>query len=61
LFVGAAIYFWTPYKRLLPSLRMFSPLDRLKALLLVPLIRITGDIAKMIGYPVGVLWRWRSR
>jgi len=61
LFLGAAIYLWTPYKRLLPSLPMLSPLDRVKALLLVPLIRITGDIAKMAGYPVGVLWRWRSR
>lgn len=61
LFLGAAIYLWTPYKRLLPLLRNRSPLDRVKALLLVPLIRITGDVAKMAGYPVGVLWRWRSR
>ena len=61
LFLGAAAYLWAPYKRLLPSLRMLSPLDRVKALLLVPLIRVTGDIAKMVGYPVGVLWRWRSR
>lgn len=61
LFLGAAIYLWTPYKRLLPSLRTRSPLDRVKALLLVPLIRATGDVAKMAGYPVGVLWRWRSR
>jgi len=61
LFLGAAIYLWTPYRRLLSLLRMLSPLDRLKALLLVPLIRITGDIAKMAGYPVGVLWRWRAR
>jgi len=61
LFLGAAIYLWRPYERLLPSLHMLSPLDRVKALLLVPLIRITGDIAKMAGYPVGVLWRRRSR
>ncbi len=61
LLLGAAIYLWTPYKRLLPLLPMLSPLDKLKALLLVPLIRIIGDIAKMAGYPVGVLWRWRSR
>jgi len=61
LFLGAAIYLWTPCKRLFPMLRVLSPLDKVKALLLVPLIRITGDIAKMAGYPVGVLWRWRSR
>ena len=61
LFVGATIYLRTPYKRLFPLLPILSPLDKLKALLLVPLIRVTGDIAKMAGYPVGVLWRWKSR
>jgi len=61
LFLGAAIYLWTPYKRLLPLLPTLNPLDRVKALLLVPLIRVAGDIAKMAGYPVGVLWRWRPR
>jgi hypothetical protein len=25
----------------------------------LPAIRVVGDIAKMIGYPVG--WRWRLR
>jgi hypothetical protein len=32
-------------------------LEKLQAILWVPVIRITGDIAKMIGYPVG--WQWR--
>jgi hypothetical protein len=32
------------------------PLDRLKAALWVPIIRVTGDLAKMIGYPVGLCW-----
>lgn len=27
----------------------------------VLLIRTVGDMAKMLGYPVGVLWRWQSR
>jgi hypothetical protein len=27
------------------------------AIILVPLIRVVGDVAKMIGYPAG--WRWR--
>jgi hypothetical protein len=31
----------------------------LQAVLWVPVIRVTGDIAKMIGYPVGWLWRQR--
>ena len=28
---------------------------------LVPIIRIVGDVAKMVGYPVGLWWRWRNR
>ncbi|HEU5317993.1 MAG TPA: glycosyltransferase, partial [Chloroflexota bacterium] len=28
---------------------------------LVPLARLAGDVAKMIGYPVGVLWRLRHQ
>jgi hypothetical protein len=30
-----------------------------QALLLIPVIRIVGDIAKMLGYPAGVAWRLR--
>ncbi|GAB4453268.1 MAG: glycosyltransferase [Anaerolineae bacterium] len=26
-----------------------------------PVIRVTGDVAKMLGYPVGCWWRWRRR
>ena len=57
LALGFIIMFLTPYKRLLPMLRDFSALDKLRALVWVPIIRITGDIAKMMGYPVGVVWR----
>jgi hypothetical protein len=32
---------------------------RLQAVLLVPVIRVTGDVAKMLGYPAG--WAWRLR
>jgi len=31
------------------------------AALLVPLIRVLGDLAKMIGYPVGWVWRIRQQ
>jgi hypothetical protein len=48
-----------PYARLLPALGLLSPRDRARALLLVPLIRASGDCAKMAGYPVGLWWRWR--
>ncbi|MCL4459988.1 MAG: glycosyltransferase [Chloroflexi bacterium] len=61
LFLGAAGYLYRPYRRLYPLVLHCSGGDRIKAVLLVPLIRLTGDIAKMIGYPVGVLWRLKNR
>jgi len=61
LLLGAAVMFWTPYRRLVPTLQSLSILDRLKAILWVPVIRVTGDMAKMLGYPVGIFWRWRHR
>ncbi len=61
LAAAALAYCWRPYQRLWPSLAAFSPADRLKALVLVPIIRVTGDIAKMLGYPAGVCWRLRHR
>ncbi len=60
LLAGGLVMFWTPYKRLWPRLRALDGWGRLQALLAVPVIRITGDIAKMIGYPVGVWWRWHT-
>jgi glycosyltransferase involved in cell wall biosynthesis len=61
LLAGVAIYTATPYRRLWPMLAAYGPLDRLKALLQVPVIRVVGDVAKMAGYPVGLQWRWRNR
>ncbi len=59
--LGAAAMLRTPYRRLLPRLAGLSPADRARAILWVPVIRVTGDWAKMVGYPVGVLWRLRHR
>jgi hypothetical protein len=28
---------------------------------LIPVLRVIGDGAKLIGYPVGLLWRWRHQ
>ncbi len=61
LLAGAAAYIATPYRRLGPLLRPYGFLDRCYAVLLVPVIRVVGDVAKMIGYPVGLAWRWRNR
>lgn len=52
---------YTPYKRLLPMLRNLTWLDKLRAIAWVPVIRVAGDVAKMTGYPVGVVWRMRGR
>ena len=57
---GAVVYTATPLRRLWPMLAAYGPLDRLKAMFLVPVIRVVGDVAKMIGYPVGLTWRWRN-
>jgi len=61
LLLGAAAVLFTPYKRLLPKFSALGASERLKAILWVPVIRATGDIAKMLGYPVGLWWRWRHR
>ncbi|ACL24681.1 glycosyltransferase [Chloroflexus aggregans] len=54
--LGVAAYTRGPYRRLWPKLRGRPLGERLFALALVPLIRLVGDVAKMVGYPVG-LWR----
>jgi glycosyltransferase involved in cell wall biosynthesis len=59
---GGVVYLRRPYQRLLklmPEAGRHSISDWLKAIGLVPLIRIVGDIAKMHGYPIGWLWRLR--
>jgi len=60
LLTGAVVYAATPYRRLGSMLKPYRLLDRVKAVLLVPVIRLVGDVAKMIGYPVGLAWRWRN-
>ncbi|MCU0499236.1 MAG: glycosyltransferase [Anaerolineae bacterium] len=57
---GAVIYLIGPYRRLAVLMRSAS--DRswrawITAILMIPVIRLVGDLAKMIGYPVGIRWR----
>jgi len=61
LLAGAVVYLWTPYRRLRPMIASYDWLDKVKAILWVPIIRVVGDIAKMIGYPVGWLWRLKHK
>jgi hypothetical protein len=54
---GAIATLWTPYRRLMKHGVHQSALDRLIAVVWVPLIRVLGDAAKMAGYPIGLRWR----
>ncbi|MDX1686949.1 MAG: glycosyltransferase [Candidatus Promineifilaceae bacterium] len=61
LLAGCAAYCFRPARRLWAATYGWRPPARLRAFALVPIIRLVGDVAKMIGYPPGVLWRWRRR
>ncbi len=52
---------WVPWRRLARMWNDLSHLEKLQAVLLVPLIRVAGDIAKMAGYLAGLWWRWEHR
>lgn len=64
LLIGGGLYTRTPYRRLphvMKALPTATPSQWIYALCLVPVIRVVGDIAKMIGYPVGLWWRQKHR
>jgi hypothetical protein len=60
LLAGLA-YLRTPLRRLWPRLAALPLIERLYAFMLIPAIRIVGDVAKMLGYPAGVWWRLQNR
>jgi glycosyltransferase involved in cell wall biosynthesis len=64
LFLPAgAVYLYQPYRRL-PKLMQNAPDKSLFAwlyvALLIPVIRVVGDVAKILGYPVGWIWRLQN-
>ena len=59
LLAGVLAYSRTPFRRLRPHLAKLTPFEQIKAVLLIPVIRGVGDMAKMAGYPAG--WAWRIR
>lgn len=61
LLAGMFFVLRRPYQRLRPMLARYGLIDRVRAVLWVPIIIVTGDVAKMLGYPVGVWYRWRHR
>lgn len=61
LLLGAGAYTRRPTQRLWRDTWGWSPLARARAFGLIPVIRLTGDVAKMLGYPVGLAWRIGSK
>lgn len=61
LLAGVAAYCLRPAQRLWGWTFGWRPPTRLRAFVLIPIIRLVGDVAKMLGYPAGLLWRWRRR
>ena len=59
--LAATPYLRRPYARLRPALPTLTPAQRAQAIAWVPVIRLIGDVAKMLGYPAGVAWRWKHR
>ena len=57
LAIGAGAYLRAPYRRLTRLWGSYGLADRLRAIGLIPMIRVVGDIAKMASYPAGVAWR----
>jgi glycosyltransferase involved in cell wall biosynthesis len=61
LLLGSGVYCQKPAQRLWGNTWGWRPPSRVRAFALIPIIRLVGDVAKMLGYPVGLLWRWRHR
>lgn len=55
--LGAVGMFRAPYRRLCGAWGHLSPVEKVKAAGWVPIIRLTGDVAKLLGYPAGLRWR----
>ena len=61
LFGGLIAYCYRPAQRLWNNTWGWPLFARLRAFSLIPIIRFVGDLAKMIGYPFGLLRRLRNR
>ncbi|MBP8947908.1 MAG: glycosyltransferase [Candidatus Promineofilum sp.] len=61
LLLGIGAYSRRPAERLWANTWGWRPPARARAFALIPIIRLVGDVAKMIGYPAGVWWRLSQR
>lgn len=62
--LGGGYYLYQPYRRLPAVLRRWgggSPVTWLYCIVMIPVLRLVGDVAKMRGYPGGRLWRRRNK
>jgi len=59
LAIGGAWYIASPVRRLIRRRASMPNAEFVRALAIIPCLRILGDVAKMAGYPVGLLWRLR--
>lgn len=62
--LGGLAYCRRPWLRVFRTRRRFDwlgPPELALALALVPVLRLVGDVAKMCGFPLGLLWSFRSR
>jgi hypothetical protein len=59
--VGGALYLRKPLRRLRTLETRGSVGMWLRVVALLPVVRLTGDVAKMLGYPAGWVWRMRHR
>ncbi len=65
---GFLAYLKRPYTRLMRAWERPLPggiplyfFEKAMTVGVIPLIRVVGDVAKMLGYPMGLWWRWRHR
>ncbi|MBL8045146.1 MAG: glycosyltransferase [Anaerolineales bacterium] len=59
--LAGVAYIRLPLRRAASRLPTLTWWERVQVLVLIPIIRVTGDGAKMLGYPVGVWWRLQKK
>ncbi len=61
LLLGLLLYCRRPWWRLIRLMPVYSCRTRVRLFLWVPVLRAVGDLAKMVGYPQGLWWRFHHR
>jgi glycosyltransferase involved in cell wall biosynthesis len=61
LVIAVALELRRPVERLAHQWSNLRATEKALALLWVPVIRVSGDVAKMLGFPVGLTWRLQRR